>query len=134
MAAKPETTFIGSVHRHLPTNLYHMKNHNEYISGPADVWYSGSKGDLWVEYKFITLPKRPDTGITPDCSRLQLDWLRDRHTEGRNVAVIVGCGEGGVVYLDRAWENAMNCSTFKSHLLSRKELADWIVDRVGGPP
>ena len=33
----PENTFIASIHRQLPVDLYHMKTHNEYISGPTDV-------------------------------------------------------------------------------------------------
>ena len=57
MAAGPETRFIASVHRHLPVDLHHEKMHNAYRGGTADCWYSGQKDDLWVEYKFITVPK-----------------------------------------------------------------------------
>ena len=65
MAAKPETTFYTSVHRHLPsTDLLHReKMSNPYRGGTFDHWYSGKKADLWIEWKFVVLPKRDDTMI-----------------------------------------------------------------------
>lgn len=128
MAAKPETTFIDSVHKHLPVWLYRMKNHNEYNGGIADCWYSGER-DLWVEYKFIAVPKRGTTpidlvgGKNPNLSALQQEWLRKRHNEGRNVWVIVGCKEGGVIYRGCKWESAVTTAGFRIHLQSRKDLA-----------
>ena len=63
--AKPETVFTNSVHTHLDrATLYWMKNHNEYVGGVFDCWYSGkgdSSTDLWIEYKFVVLPKRDAT-------------------------------------------------------------------------
>ena len=47
MAAKPETTYIGRIHKLLPKSVYYMKNHNVYTGGVPDVWYSGIGGDLW---------------------------------------------------------------------------------------
>ena len=41
MSKGPENTFIGSVHKHLPAGLYHMKNHNAYVGGIA---YAGPHG------------------------------------------------------------------------------------------
>lgn len=133
MSTKPESALILSIHRHLPDKLYRMKNHNQFISGPADVWYSGCEGDIWIEYKFETLPKRSDTTIQPNCSRLQLDWLRDRHKEGRNVAVILGCREGGVIYQNLEWETFMTKDEFVKRIQTRAQLAQWIVDQTGGP-
>lgn len=106
-----------------------MKTHNPFIGGVPDVWYSGPTGDLWVEYKFIVLPKRDTTVIRPDLSGLQSDWLRERYEEGRNVAVIVGCKEGGVVATSLWWEKEMTTGWFKAQLMSRKLLADWISAR-----
>lgn len=134
MASKSETTFIGSVHIHLPPKFYRMKTHNPYISGPADVWYSGVKADWWIEYKFELLPKRDDTLIIPDCSVAQLQWLGDRHAEGRNIAVIMGCKEGGVVYLNKTWEAPMKRSAFARLIMTRPQLAAWILEHTGGPP
>jgi hypothetical protein len=131
MASKPETTFTHSVHRHLPVTLYRMKTHNPYLSGPADVWYSGRGGDLWVEYKFEVLPKRATTLVQPGLSALQTDWLRARHGEGRNVAVIVGCREGGVIYRALEWEAAMPLAQFRARLQDRAALAAFITAQTG---
>ena len=133
MSSKPETTFIASVHKHLPPKLYRMKTHNPYIGGPADVWYSGSKGDLWVEYKFI--PKiTPALCALPALSALQLQWLNERYAEGRNVAVIVGCKEGGVLYQDKDWEKPLDPDQFNRLLKTRDQLARWILAFTQGGP
>jgi hypothetical protein len=132
VAAKPETTFIASVHKHLPPTLYRVKNNNEYTAGIADVWYSGVS-DLWVEYKFIAVPKRPETridlltGKNPAISYLQQEWLRSRHGEGRSVGVIVGSKDGGVWLPGVAWEQPFTAKDFLAHLRTRKDLADTIV-------
>lgn len=141
MAAKPETTFIQSIHRHLPpvSELYRMKNHNEFNAGIADCWYSGRVCDLWVEYKFLVLPKRETTvidlcgGKNPALSHLQQDWLRCRHQEGRNVWVIAGCKEGGVVFVDMAWERPVTAAQFKASLLSRAEIASRLISFLTDP-
>lgn len=129
--SKPETTFTGAVHKHLPPGReepYWMKNNNVYTAGIWDVWYSGESADLWVEYKFIVLPKRDTTPILAELSELQLDWGRKRYAEGRNLAVIIGCKEGGVVLWDKDWELPMTAYDFKKQMKSRKELADWIIN------
>ena len=128
--ATPENTFIQSVHRHLPVNIYRMKNHNQYNGGIPDVWYSGPAGDLWIEYKFIVLPKRDDTMITVDLSELQKDWLRCRSAEGRTLAVIVGSKEGGVWFPNLAWESPLNTAEYKSRLRSRPDLAATILELI----
>lgn len=123
---KQENTFIGSVHKRLPpkSELYWMKNYNPFNGGIADCWYSANN-DLWIEYKFI--PKMPVRAIvTPDCSVLQLDWLRGRYEEGRNVWVIVGCPEGGVLYTDLTWENSMPAEEWVGRVQGRDKLANVI--------
>lgn len=137
MSKGPENTFISSVHKHLPAKLYHMKNHNAYVGGIADVWYSGVR-DLWVEYKFIVVPKRPDTvidlltGKNPAISYLQQEWLRSRHEEGRSVGVIVGSKDGGVWFPGLAWDRTYTADEFRKRLQSRKELAGVIVEKTHG--
>lgn len=131
MAKGPENTFIASVHRHLPDELYRMKNHNQYNGGIADVWYSGPKGDLWVEYKFITVPKRDNTLIDFGLSELQKEWLGARYREGRYVAVIVGSKEGGVLCTTPpTWTTKCTAAAFRELLVSRKQLADFITRRT----
>ena len=135
MARKPENTFIASVHRHMPEDLYHLKTHSEYHAGIADVWYSGER-DLWVEYKFLVLPKRDTTvidlvgGKEPSISRLQQEWLKSRHAEGRSVGVIVGCKEGGVWFPGVSWDTTYTTGWFRERILPRKALADLISETL----
>lgn len=140
MGSKPETTFIASIHKHLPKKPlgpYHMKNSNDYNGGIADVWYSGTKGDMWVEYKF--LPRTPQRGIVhlckpnvkaPDLSVLQQNWLRERHEEGRTVYVVVGCPDGGVIMNRWQWEEPWTAEFFTNCLLTRKDLSNWIMGQT----
>jgi len=126
MSKKAENQFISGVHKHLNPVVYRMKNNNPYTGGIPDCWYSGKKDDLWIEYKFIVVPKRPDTEIIPDCSKLQLEWLHDRYNEGRNMEVIVGCAEGGVIFLGLDWELPILTENFKERIRTRKQLAEYI--------
>lgn len=119
----PENTFIASVHRHLPVGLYRMKNHNQFNGGIADVWYSGSKADLWVEFKFITVPVRDTTVIDFGLSSLQREWLASRHEEGRNVGVVVGCKAGGVWLPGISWGGPCTAADFRGCIKPRIELA-----------
>ena len=121
--ATPENTFIQSVHRHLPVSLYRMKNHNQYAGGISDCWYSGPAGDLWIEYKFVVLPKRVNTLIVPNLSALQIDWLNGRSKEGCKVGVIIGCKDGGVWLPGLAWADPLNTAEFCKQIQSRSELA-----------
>ena len=102
---------------------------NPYRSGTADVWYSGLKADLWVEYKF--LPKIPSrASIVPGLSELQKEWLDGRLREGRNVAVIVGCRGGGVIYQHGTWREPLSPDEFCERICTRREVALWIARSV----
>lgn len=137
--SQPENSFIQSVHRYLPNTLYRMKNHNEYNSGIADVWYSAVR-DLWVEYKFLKVPvrdstsinlvakKKNDWGITP----LQRDWLNSRHDEGRNVWVVVGSKDGGVIFRNKAWEHPVTAEVFRLRTIPRSKVAEYLVSFLTG--
>lgn len=130
MSSKPETTFTHSIHRHLPKEVYREKMANPYRGGTPDVWYSGNKRDLWVEYKFIPkLAVRVPNKI--ELSELQRLWLEARQVEGRNVAVIVGCPDGGVI-LRSPFPREITTPDFQASLLSRKQLAAWIGSQVNG--
>lgn len=133
MSRGPENTFIASVHRHLPVDFYWMKNHNQYNGGIADCWYSGQRADLWVEYKYIDLPKRADTlidlvgGKNPPLSKLQQQWLWGRSLEGRNVHVIVGCKAGGVIFTHpELWIEPITAERFSTFIRDRKNIAKHI--------
>lgn len=130
MAIKPESRYIASVHKALRDRTYHEKMCNPYRSGTPDVWYSGTNGDLWVEYKYIpSIPKR--TEVLPDLSDRQKRWLGNRLDEGRNVAVVLGTPKGGVIYTDRAWLVELGPADFGERLVSNLAVADWIYSKVG---
>jgi hypothetical protein len=129
MSSGPETRFITSIHRLLPPEdqLHREKMANPYRGGTADCWYSGNT-DLWIEWKFITLPKRKDTYIDLGLSALQDDWLRGRWNEGRNVWVGVGCKEGGVLFRNGDWHLALIRYQFVERLQTKGSIANAIVD------
>ena len=135
MSQGPETQFIASVHRLLPSvdEFYRMKNHNEYNGGIADCWYS-ARQDLWIEYKFVDLPARPDTmvsivdGKKPSLSKLQQEWIAGRVNEGRAVWVIVGCKLGGLLTRQSWGPGRWRAEDFKAQCLTRPQIAQAIME------
>ena len=131
MAVKPETTFSKGVLSHLPRSVYHMKNNNPYLGGVPDLWFSGSSSDLWVEVKYLPrVPRRDSVVPTELLSKLQAQWLERRHKEGRQVAVIIGCPDGGVVLPGVTWRDEISAESFVARIQSRPALAQWITERV----
>lgn len=132
--AKPETSFRLKIEKNLPTRNrpYREKMANPYRGGTADSWYSGDLGDLWVEYKF--LPSVPQRGVVNakriGLTALQLDWLKGRYEEGRNVCVIVGTPAGGVIMRDVEWGTEMSVDSFRSKLITISDLARWIAQQT----
>lgn len=98
------------------------------------MWYSGSKADLWVEYKF--LPTVPQTAIVDPLkllSVLQHNWIRQRDEEGRNVAVIIGCAKiGGVILRTQELQYSFAADGFRNRLVPRKAIAQWITEVTMG--
>lgn len=134
MSSGPETRFIASVHRHLPPvdEFHREKMANPYRGGTADTWYSGKRRDLWIEWKWIELPKRPETvidltaGKKPSLSVLQQDWIRRRQAERRNVWIVIGSAKGG-----RLWDTIPapeRADDFVGWCLSKQQLAQFILD------
>lgn len=129
--SKPETRFYTAVHKLLPKELHREKMANPYRGGTADVWYSGNADDLWVEYKWLPkVPVRVDVRVYELLSPLQLQWLRLRWKEGRNVVVILGSPDGACVYEFGRWERDMTPDEFRSRALSKQQVADYIRGRT----
>lgn len=133
---KPENRFRLSVHKFLPPpkELHHEKMSNSYSSGTADDWYSGSGGDLWIEYKFLArVPQRAIVWLVnpnvkkPIMSALQQKWLSGRYAEGRNVGVIIGCPVGGVILRDLRWDYPITPQEFAKWLMPRDQIATWLM-------
>ena len=81
--------------------------------------------DCWIEFKYMPHIPR-STGIQPDLSAKQRQWINKRHDEGRNVAVILGCPDGGVIYTNREWDEPLDTPSFVERMLPRRQLAAWI--------
>lgn len=113
--------------------MYALKLSLPYTAGVPDNWYSGRGGDLWVEYKYLkSIPREVDLvgNKTPVITLLQQKWLRDRFGEGRQVAVIVGCPGGGVVFPNLDWQDLLPRDEFVSRIWTHQQVADWIVRRT----
>lgn len=118
-----ESEYTRAVNKGLPKEVYTWKVSDRFTAGVPDSWYSGDKGDLWIEYKFAQkIPKK----VKPKLSALQAKWLNGRSAQGRSVAVIVGSPAGAVVLEDGAW----NHSTEWQSLISMKEVRAWITQQT----
>lgn len=109
---------------------YAEKMNNPWRAGTADVWYSGDRGDLWVEYKFIERIPR-SANILPDVTPRQRRWLNNRFDDGRNVAVVLGTPTGGVIYRDKEWLRPLDHEALSALLVPKDEIARWIFTQVG---
>lgn len=131
MSSKPETRFYTAVHKLLPKELHKEKMANPYRGGTADVWYSGTADDLWVEYKWLTkVPARADIRVYELLSHLQLQWLRERRKEGRNVVVILGSPDGAWIYEHGMWEASLPLDVFVAGRKTKQQVADYIRSRT----
>jgi len=129
MSRKPENQFITSINRYLPVGKpYYLKLNVLYTGGVADSWYSSVNADLWVEFKFWpSLPVRPNTAVTLGLTELQLKWLRDRHNEGRDVRVIGGHHDGGIILTSPVgWESTFTRARILELTITRRALAEYI--------
>jgi hypothetical protein len=127
-----EHSFIRSVHRLLPKDMFAWKIHDRFCSGVADAYYSSDGGDLWIEYKFEKLPKRETSKVPIDLSEQQRDWLTARYNEGRHVRVVIGSDKGCVMLDTPAAfaETHMSLATFLSSCVDKKTIVAYILQSV----
>jgi hypothetical protein len=132
--AGPETTYYTSIHRLLPVEdvLHREKMHNAYRSGTADVWYSGSLNDLWVEYKYLRcLPKRKPVCMRELLSAQQLRWLNRRYAEGRHVVAILGSPFNSWIYEAGEWATLdVPSERIVTQGMTRASVADYIMRKT----
>jgi hypothetical protein len=129
-----ESQYTQAIHKLIPKELYRWKINDSFQGGVADAYYSGTNGDLWVEYKYLkSLPKRASTQVVPDLRPLQKQWLRDRHLEGRNVAVVIGSPSDSIYLRFPEWESGVSCEEFRDRSLTKQEIANWITNQCAKP-
>jgi hypothetical protein len=98
---------------------------------PENQFIASVQMDMWVEFKFIDKIPKTET-FRLDLTPRQLEWLRDRHQEGREVYVILGTKDGGVIFSDREWEGIFSQKELLSRVISRKDIAEWIATATHG--
>ena len=124
-----EHGFIKSITNKLPKEIYRWKIQALMNNGVPDCYFSGPAGDLWVEFKFIKLPKRESTLIKPNLSALQLKWLDGRYDEGRTVAVIIGSNINSAILIDKQWYSVI---TNHSFVFCKQDIVKWIESQTLG--
>ncbi len=119
-----ESGFIRALHQKLPPEIYRWKVSDRFSAGVADAYYSSSKADLWIEYKFYKdgLPRT----VKPAISKLQQRWLNARYDEGRNVFVVVGSPTLCLIYKDKEW----NKSKLSTTGITRNDLLIWMTTEL----
>lgn len=124
-----ESKYTASIHKCLnKRDVYHWKINASFQNGVPDAYYSGSKGDLWIEYKYEKNP--PARAVTIKLSPLQVRWLNARYDEGRNVCVVFGTPNGSVILTDKQWNEPLTKTFFDQFKQTKKEIADWITRTV----
>lgn len=75
------------------------KINDNYQGGVPDTWYRGTKGSLFVEYKFAKkFPIRSSTLVKPALSKLQKHWIKTAHGLNQKVWAVVGSPMGIVIF------------------------------------
>lgn len=131
MASTPESRFIRSINKLLPSDIHSEGMANPYRGGTPDRYYEGCKSHLWVEYKYAR--DIPATWRTRDhVTALQKKWIRRAQKNNVPVVVIAGFNKGGLVLInDMYWDVLMHRSDIKTKLLPKQDLAAFIITHCG---
>ena len=125
-----EHSFVKSVHRKLPVDLYKWKTHDSYTNGVPDAMYAGNKAILFIEYKYVpALPKIKTTPIKINLSKLQLQWLNNFVDMGHNAGVVVGTvGNNIFILLVILWNTPISIEIFLKKAVKPSDLSNFILN------
>jgi len=125
-----EHSFVKAVHRHLPKDLIRWKIRDTFTGGVPDAYYCGPSSSLFVEYKFIKLPKRPDTIVKLNLSALQLEFLGKLNDFNQPVAVIAGFISKNNIFSiflsDAVWTKPLSVAYYSENKISVANIAQRI--------
>jgi len=121
-----EHGFIKAVHRHLPAELYRWKIHDTYTGGVPDAYYCGPAGSLWVEYKYIKLPKRESTIVTYCTTEQQRVWLTKMQKYGQLTTLIIGWDKHATLIDPQLINSPLNSGELQRRGITFKEIAQQI--------
>ena len=119
-----ENTFIKRINKYVVS--YKEKTNNPYRGGTPDVYYEDKK-HLWIEYKFVVVPKRKQTLVKINLSELQKLWLKRCHENTGRARVIVGCKSGGAVFeTPQEWDSSISAEDFAKRVVPHLQLSLYI--------
>jgi hypothetical protein len=128
-----EHSFIKSVHRYLPSDLFKWKIHDTYTGGVPDSFYAGPAGILFVEYKYVkTLPAKDSTAIKTTLSPLQAQWLNRMLDFNQRAALVIGCEDTAVILTNKEWAAIFTKKDYVARAVPRKQVATWITESCLG--
>jgi hypothetical protein len=124
-----EHSFVKSVHRKLPLDIFKWKIHDTFTGGVPDALYAGSKSILFVEYKYIKkLPAKDTTLIKTSLSPLQIIWL-ERMNQSASSALIIGSPDN-IYIATNDFANPICKSEFMKHKTSIDDVITFISKSV----
>jgi hypothetical protein len=128
-----ESNYWQALRKRLKDRVYTWKINASYVRGVPDWWASGLYQDLWIENKKIDkIPVRLDlTEHKKHLTLHQQQWLEDRHSEGRHVAVVVFSPEGHIYLPGLSWQKPISRLAYTGQMMSMNELSDHIVEILG---
>lgn len=122
-----EHSFIKSVHRYLPLDLFKWKIHDTFAGGVPDSFYAGPAGILFVEYKYVKkLPKRDSSILKTSLSPQQIQWLNRMTDFNQRAAVVIGCEDTAIILENKIWESPLTKLYYVQRAVPRKAVAEWI--------
>ena len=121
-----EAQYTAKLRTTLKPEVYALKLNLAFTAGVPDVWYSGTKRDLWSEHKrLVNLPPVLKLYEHKYLTKLQQKWLKDRQAEGRNTCVVVFTQDWGhVLFQGLSWDRPIPKREFIMRSRNMVQLAD----------
>tara|TARA_B100000945_G_scaffold160833_1_gene129146 strand:- start:1402 stop:1839 length:438 start_codon:yes stop_codon:yes gene_type:complete len=127
-----EHSFVKSVHRKLDKSVYVWKIADRYSGGVPDAMYAGPAGILFIEYKYIKLPKRLTTFINTGLSPLQEQWITQMQQWKHPTWLVIGADKSCLI-LNKLTKN-ISTAYYHENKTDTKTLAQLITDVTQGQP
>lgn len=131
MATTPESRFIRSINKLLPSDIYSEGMANPYRGGTPDRYYEGPQGFIWIEYKYARAV--PASWRTSDhVTALQKKWIRRAQKNNIPIAIIAGFNKGGLILVqDMYWDTTIHRDQIKKYSLDKEAIASFIIQTCG---
>lgn len=127
-----EHSFVKSVHRKLDKSVYVWKIADRYSGGVPDAMYAGPAGILFIEYKYIKLPKRLTTVIKTSLSPLQEQWITQMQQWKHPTWLVIGANKSCLI-LNKLTKNISTAYYLENHT-DTHTLAQLITEATQGQP